>query len=148
MSKLNIYVILRMCVGLIFVVSGFEKLIYPYQNFLYVIENYQILTSGLRELTARVLPWVELFLGAFCILGIWLKWSLRGLILMVLLFMVVVTQALLRNLPIDECGCFGQLITLPLHGVLMFDTIVLGLLILMIIRIDKTGHLGLDQYYS
>ena len=97
-------------IGGLFVVSGFEKLIGPYQNFFYVIQNYSFLPLFLTEIAARLLPWFEFFLGIFLVLGLWTKWTLRAVMALLLMFMGVVIQALIRQLPITECGCFGGLI--------------------------------------
>ncbi len=113
-----------MVIGGIFVVSGFEKLIGPYQNFLYIIQNYSFLPLSLAEIVARLFPWVEFFLGVFLVSGLWLKWTLRAVMALLLMFMAVVIQALIRNLPIDECGCFGALISFPLPVVMAFDATV------------------------
>jgi len=113
-----------MTIGGIFVVSGFEKFIGPYQNFLYVIQNYSFLPLPLAEIVARLLPLAEFLLGIFLVLGLWSKWALRAVATLLLIFMAVVIQALVRNLPIDECGCFGGLISVPLPVVLTFDATV------------------------
>ena len=137
-----------MVIGSIFVVSGFEKLIGPYQNFLYVIQNYFFLPLSLAETVARLLPWVEFFLGIFLVLGLWLKWTLRAVMALLLMFMIVVLQALIRNLPIDECGCFGALISFPLPVVLAFDTTVFVLVWFLSFRMEEAEHCSLDRYLA
>ena len=58
---MNPFVFLRWFIGIIFIVSAGEKLIGPYQNFLYVIESYAFIPDFLQLIVARVLPWIELF---------------------------------------------------------------------------------------
>lgn len=137
-----------MVIGSIFVISGFEKLIGPYQNFLYVIQNYSFLPLSLAEIVARFSPWVELLLGTFLVLGLWLKWTLRAVMALLLMFMVVVIQALIRNLPIDECGCFGALISFPLPVVLAFDTTVFVLAWFLSFRRKEAERCSLDRYLA
>ncbi len=137
-----------MVIGGIFVVSGFEKLIGPYQNFLYVIQNYSFLPLSLAEIVARLFPWVEFFLGVFLVSGLWLKWTLRAVMALLLMFMVVVIQALIRNLPIDECGCFGALISFPLPAVLAFDTKVFVLTLFLSFRREEAERCSLDRYLA
>ena len=43
------YVILRIVIGSIFLISGLGKLLSPYQNFLYVIQAYQLLPSWVQK---------------------------------------------------------------------------------------------------
>jgi len=141
------FVILRIFIGSIFIISGLEKLIGPYQNFLYVIDNYEILPPFLEEFTARVFPWLEFFLGIFLILGLWTKLSLWGVISLFLIFLTVVGQALVRKLPITECGCFGGLISVPLYVVFLFDTVSLMLSGLLLLKFSHTSKLSLDHYF-
>jgi len=145
---IKILVVIRILLGCLFVVSGFEKLIGPYQNFLYVVQNYEFLPTLLEEIVARILPWSELFLGVFLVSGLWLKWTLRSTLTLIVMFILVVGQALLRKLPIDECGCFGGLISLPLTAVLIFDSTLLLLTGLLIKQKKHTSLFSLDQYFS
>ena len=139
---------LRIGIGSLFVVSGFEKLIGPYQNFLYVIESYSFLPFPLAEIVARLLPWVEFLLGIFLVLGLWLKGALRAMMALLLMFMAVVIQALIRNLPIDECGCFGGLISVPLPVVLTFDTTIFVLTWFLSFRMEEAQRCSLDRYLA
>ena len=144
----NVFVIIRILIGAIFVVSGFEKLIGPYQNFLYVVQGYECLTPQAEEAVARIFPWIELLLGVFLMLGFWMKWVLSGIMVIISSFIVVVGQAILRDLPIKECGCFGALISLPLPAIIIFDSMLLiltGLLIKMKVYASKFSF---DEYFD
>ena len=59
------YIIIRIIIGSIFLVSGLEKLLSPYQNFLYAIQAYQFLPSWAEVLSAQIFPWIELLAGVF-----------------------------------------------------------------------------------
>ena len=122
---MNVFILLRMIVGGVLVVSGFEKLIGPYQNFLYVINAYEFLPAPLAYIVARAFPWVEFFVGVFTVLGLWTKESVTGCLALFLGFITVVSQALIRHLPINECGCFGELASLPPQAVLIMDSCLL-----------------------
>jgi len=147
MQKINICLIFRLLIGGMFVVSGSEKLIGPYQNFLYVIQNYNLLDPALELLTAKLFPWIELFVGLFLLLGFWLKQALKGGLFLVFTFLIVVGQALIRNLPVTECGCFGPLMSLPLMTVLLMDCCILIILICLFIQYNRTSRLSLDNYF-
>ncbi len=141
----NLYFLVRMALGCLFIFSGFEKLISPYQNFLFIIESYAILPSWGEEIVARGWPWIEFFLGVFLALGLWLRWTLVAVMGMLFSFVVVVAQALARHLPIDECGCFGD-ISFPLPVVLVFD-IALALIVgFLYLHYEKTVFFSLDEY--
>jgi uncharacterized membrane protein YphA (DoxX/SURF4 family) len=98
------YVILRIIIGGIFLVSGLGKLLSPYQNFLYVIQAYELLPSWAEVLVAQIFPWMELIVGVFVTLGLWTPWALRGALVLFGIFVVVVGQALIRNLPLESCA--------------------------------------------
>ncbi|MCH7681642.1 DoxX family membrane protein [candidate division KSB1 bacterium] len=144
---IKFFVIGRILIGCLFIVSGFEKLIGPYQNFLYIVQSYEFLPTLLEEMVARTLPWIELFLGVFLVVGLWLKWALRSIWVVIFLFILIVSQALLRKLPIDECGCFGGLISLPLYAVLIFDSTLFLLTGVLLKQEKRINIFSLDQYF-
>lgn len=128
-------------------VSGFEKIITPYQNFQYVIQAYELFPEFAEAIIARAFPWLELITGIFLILGLWLRLALTGSGLMLTGFLTVVGQALIRRLPIDECGCFGELVALPLYGVFLMDATLLVFTILAFKNIAKTSRFSLDSQF-
>ncbi len=147
-KKNNVFVILRILIGTVFVVSGIEKLISPYQNFLYVIESYEVIPAFLELFVAQVFPWIELILGLFIVLGLWTRQALIGIICLLVVFMGVVSQAIVRDLPITECGCFGELLVLPLSVVVAFDLTMFMVVVWLLKNISKTSCLSLDAYFT
>ena len=140
--------IIRIFVGLVFLVSGVEKLLGPYQNFLYVVQAYQILPRWAEVMTARVFPWVELFIGLFAVLGLWGQWALKGAVGICAIFIIVVGQALLRGLPIDQCGCFGELVHVPPRVIIVFDSMLLLLAFMLLRYPSKMDRWSLDKYFN
>lgn len=69
------------------------------------IANYQILPYAFNYLAAALLPYVEILCGVLLVV----HWRMRPALLVLgglnLVFMAVLTSALLRGLDID-CGCF------------------------------------------
>ena len=142
---MNALVLIRILIGMIFVVSGLEKLLSHYQNFLYVIQGYEIFHPPIDDLVARIFPWVEFILGIFTVLGFYTRWALRGVLLMSSVFLFVISQAILRNLPIQSCGCFGEMISIPLPMMLLVDSVLWIYTAYLIIRIDRTDRFSLDS---
>ena len=105
MNKINPYLILliRCLLGLVFVYASYDKILYP-GKFARDIANYHIVPFGLENSIAIILPWLELLIGAGIILGIFLDGSvvLSGSFL--ILFIVMIFQAMMRGFNI-ECGC-------------------------------------------
>ncbi len=149
MKKNSIFLFFRLAVGALFILSGFQKLIAPYQNFLYVIESYQILPSPLiEEFLARSMPWVEFFIGVFIILGLWLGLSLRLAAVMFFMFIIILAQALIRKLPVTECGCFGEKLSLPLPAMIVLDSFSFIVTIILAKNLNLTGYFSLDHYFA
>jgi uncharacterized membrane protein YphA (DoxX/SURF4 family) len=145
---MNFMVFSRWLIGLLLVVSGFEKAVLPYQNFAYVIQAYEFFPPHLEIFAARMVPWVELIAGVFLIAGLWLKPVIllcRGLFLV---FIVLIFQALVRRLPLDDCGCFGQLISLPPFATLVMDIVISVILLVMARKNTLTARLSLDRYFE
>ena len=147
-NKFHFLVLARVLIGVLFIYSGFVKLIQPYENFLFVIQNYEILNEWIEVAVARFFPWMELFVGTFLLLGLWLKPALSVLWLMNTTFIIVVGQALVRRLPIDDCGCFGDWISIPLKALLLMDLGIWILCALMVIFIRHATVLSLDRYFN
>ena len=105
MNKINPYLILliRCLLGLVFVYASYDKILDP-GKFARDIANYHIVPFGLENSIAIILPWLELLIGAGIILGIFLNGSvvLSGSFL--ILFIVMIFQAMMRGFNI-ECGC-------------------------------------------
>lgn len=145
---MGIYAGLRIAIGLVFMASGMEKLLSPLQNFLYVIQGYQLGFAFIENGAAYIVPWLELCLGAFLVLGLWLKFSLRGLSFLTLGFILVVAQALLRGIDLKDCGCFGEWLHIPPQRIILLDTIMLTVMTMLLVRRTLTARWSLDQYYS
>ena len=94
----------QIALGAIFVVAALPKITDP-PSFAHMIYNYRILPAGLINISALVMPWVELLAGLALILGVWTK-SARWLIgAMLVVFMIAISINLFRGNAID-CGCF------------------------------------------
>ena len=100
-----LYFWVRLLLGIIFALASIDKIIHP-AAFTEAVYNYQILPDTLINLTAIILPWLELILGIFLILGLWLPGAvLLSNILLVTFFGALVFN-LARGLDI-QCGCFS-----------------------------------------
>ena len=94
----------QIALGAIFVVAALPKITDP-PSFAHMIYNYRILPAGLINISALVMPWVELLAGLALILGVWTR-PARWLIgLMLAVFMIAIAINLGRGNAID-CGCF------------------------------------------
>lgn len=149
MKKPNkIFLFYRFFLGILFLISGGEKLLSPVQNFVYVIQSYELIPTQFEIFIAYAIPAMEIIVGIFLLLGLWIRFSLYGAQILFLTFIGVVAQALIRHLPVDECGCFGELISIPLWVVLAFDSMNYVLTSLSLQHVEKMSQGSLDQYFS
>ena len=96
--------LLRLGLGGFFLAAGIQKLLAP-QQVLSSVYSYQLpLPDGVAVLTAIALPWMELFVGAALVLGVWPGVTLAWTFLLLVLFLGLTTLAWARGLVID-CGC-------------------------------------------
>lgn len=142
------FLLLRFFLGAVFLVSGFEKAISPSENFLFVIQAYQAFPLVLERAASLVFPWVEIVVGAFLVLGFWLPLTLKVSMMISLSLLLLVGQAMLRALPIDSCGCFGNLVHLPLGAVFALDMVMFAAGWAALKQISKTRQFSVDQWYE
>ena len=103
--KTILFISARILLGGIFIFASLDKISNP-GAFAENIHNYQLLPDGFINLTAIILPWLELLLGLFLIIGLWLPGAaLLGTILL-LFFWGSLLFNLFRGVDV-YCGCFS-----------------------------------------
>lgn len=96
---------LRLLLGGIFLYASYDKILHP-QAFTEAVYNYQILPDHLVNLTALVLPWLELLLGLCLIAGVWLPGTILISTGLLTIFVAALVFNQIRGLDI-HCGCFS-----------------------------------------
>jgi len=96
--------LLRVYVGGVFIYASMYKINYP-GEFAETIASYQLLPYWAINITALVMPWLELVSGALLILGVRTKSAAAVIGGMLILFSLAILVTLLRGIPIG-CGCF------------------------------------------
>ena len=64
------------------------------------------------------------------------------------IFVVVVGQALIRGLPLESCGCFGEWIHLKPQTVIIMDSVSLLLTLLLLRNLSYVKKFSLDSYFD
>jgi uncharacterized membrane protein YphA (DoxX/SURF4 family) len=95
---------IRLFLGCLFIYASLDKIYNP-PGFAETIGNYRILPQDFTNLTAVILPWLELVLGFFLIFGIWLSGATFLTNLLLTIFWAAILFNHLRGLDIS-CGCF------------------------------------------
>jgi hypothetical protein len=64
------------------------------------------------------------------------------------IFVVVVGQALVRGLPLENCGCFGEWVHLKPQVVIIMDSLSLLLTASLLRNISQARKFSLDSYFD
>jgi len=109
-SKLNraIGYIIRIFIGLVFVISSIAKL-FSLQHFIEIVMTMNMLPQFLVPYFSISLPLIEYFLGMFMVFGIYVRETAKAIMLLLIIFTIVIVFNLIKGNQI-ECGCFGTLI--------------------------------------
>ena len=94
----------RVILGVILIYASIDKIVHP-AEFAKAIGNYNVLPFGLENLLGIVLPILELLVGICLILGIMLDGSAILTAGMMTVFIIALSQAMIRGIDIN-CGCF------------------------------------------
>lgn len=135
----------RLALGGVFLVSGFQKLAAPAANFAVQVETFQLVGPQASLLVALTLPWLEFTGGVFFFLGLWTVLSGRLLWLLNSGFILLLGSSLLRRLPIEQCGCFGEAIHLTVPQMLALDAVLWALFLVFFSLGGPTHAPSLDK---
>ncbi len=117
----------RLFVGLILLSTGIGKLL-DIPGFVLVLDAYQLTPLWMTTLLAYSLPFIEFFTGLNLLVS---ERSIHGVLVAVILHVLMltaVTVTYLREIPVENCGCFGVFLARPLS----FQTIVEDVFMLVI----------------
>ena len=99
---------LRLIIGGVFIYASLDKIADPY-TFSKAISSYNFSSlvglSSLDNLLALILPWLELILGVLLILGVYTDESINFIILLMVFFTIMLSQAYFRGISLEDCGC-------------------------------------------
>ena len=142
-----VVVLLRVVLGGVFIFAGFSKLFLPHAEVVAHMQQYQVLPGWLVSITATFLPWIEVGSGTALLVGFYTTPAALLIAVQLLSFSALMGIVLAAGIPIEDCGCFGNL-GLPEtpFQVLMRDLIMLVLLLPILYRQGDT--LGLDAWSS
>lgn len=100
--------VLRVAAGAVLALSGYLKAVRPPAEFEATLASYWFFPGVLVAPLARVVPWAELVLGLFLAAGYFTRASALAAAALYAGFVSVLAQAILRKVPLNDCGCFGQ----------------------------------------
>jgi uncharacterized membrane protein YphA (DoxX/SURF4 family) len=105
-TKLTLlYHVTRLAMAGVFIYASIDKIIHP-DLFAQAVYNYQVLPGYLVNLTALILPWLELTLGCCLLINRWMAGASALAAVLMALFVGLTCFNLARGLDIS-CGCFS-----------------------------------------
>ena len=111
----------RGLIALVFLYSGYQKLSVPLANFEEILRMYEIFPEFSIGLLSWSVPVAEILLGASIIFGLFKPLNYLASTAFFATFIIVLSRTLILQIPLDDCGCFGEGISLPLWGTLLID---------------------------
>ena len=103
-KSMNLPLIFRIILGVVFIYASYSKILDPI-SFSDNIHNYHITPTAIENLAALIIPWMELIVGVFLIIGVFLEGTISITIGMLIFFIIILSQAVFRGIDV-HCGCF------------------------------------------
>lgn len=140
-----LHLALRLFLGSTFIASAVAKL--PMQErFIDVVKDYHMLPDFLASFYGSVLPWLELLLGVYILLGMMIKQSSFTIILIAATFMVANIGAISKGM--EHCGtCFGEAFPLSAPAALALDFIVIIAAVVLLVHGHRAQKLSVDEWF-
>ncbi|HEY3962556.1 MAG TPA: MauE/DoxX family redox-associated membrane protein [Gaiellaceae bacterium] len=117
---------IRLLAGGIFLFAGITKIVAGLSDFEDKVSKYQLLPHVLTAPFAYALPFIEVFVGLYLVLGLMTRFAAAVSCVLMVMFLVAIGQAWARGLAID-CGCFANAIPEKVGGVAFLRDLALGI---------------------
>ena len=117
------WMVARLFLGSVFVVSGFLKLAEPVENFRGMILAYGVIPYTWAIPAAIVMPWLEFFSGACLLVGYFPRVFSGVLGLLALSFIGLITLSKLHGTLPANCGCFGDNVHMSPYQMVVLDSL-------------------------
>jgi len=136
---------LRVVIGGIFIVAGASKIGHA-PLFAAQIAGFRILPEPVVAPLAVVLPFLEILLGGYLIVGFFTRVAAWAAVVMLALFDLAIASAVVRGLTVS-CGCFGPNdATVTTWSEVARDALFVALALIIALR--PPGTLAIDRRIS
>ncbi len=134
---------LRLLLGVIFIVSAVSKLP-DHTKFVEIVKDQDLLPDALATVFGNALPWIELIVGVYLLLGILRRTSALVALLMAISFMVANVNSLVNDK--DHCGnCFGDTVTLTVTQGITIDIFILIAALVLLLASGVRQRISLES---
>jgi uncharacterized membrane protein YphA (DoxX/SURF4 family) len=136
---------LRLAIGLLLIVAGVLKAHDGPAATATSIAGYRMLPASIVAPLGVALPYVEILLGAYLVLGLFTRVAAWLAAAQFAIFSIAVASLVIRGIPAD-CGCFGSSIpTPPTWGHVALDVLLAALAVA--IASTAPGAFSLDDRF-
>jgi uncharacterized membrane protein YphA (DoxX/SURF4 family) len=104
---------IRLILAMLLTFSGISKM-FSLKKFSIIVASYGILPRKHVKQLAYAQPFIETFVGLWLLSGIATQYSSVACLLMTLLMTFFVAWALIQKKKMENCGCYGALVQVPL----------------------------------
>ena len=132
----------RIYLGLVFVLASLYKIAEPY-DFALSVATYQIAPLYLINIFSIILPWLELVVGIFFIVGFWTKENAFLILGMMILFIITLSIALSSGHEMT-CGCFASQEAVDDIGFHTLFRDIFWVLLALFTLVFDNGRFGVD----
>jgi uncharacterized membrane protein YphA (DoxX/SURF4 family) len=140
-----VVLVLRVVLGAIFIVAGGSKIGHA-AYFAAQIAGFRILPQAVIAPIALALPYLEVLLGVYLVIGLFTRQAAWIAALLLLIFDAAIASAVVRGMAIN-CGCFGPSdATVTTWGEVARDAIFVVMAVVVALR--GPGTLALDRRIS
>lgn len=101
----EIQLVARLILGSIFIYASIDKIAFP-NEFALIVKKFGILPIPISVLFAYILPFLELILGIFLIVGLFVRQSAAVLSFLLVVFMSIIIFKSING-TLENCGCFS-----------------------------------------
>jgi uncharacterized membrane protein YphA (DoxX/SURF4 family) len=136
MDILFILIAIQAFLGVIFVIAGGTKIFDP-AKFVQIVLAYRLLPDHISRVTAIILPWLEVLVGALLVLDIVPATSATVACSLFLLFASAIGINLLRGRRDFSCGCFGADEGEPLNWGIVVRNLLLAVLAIAVVILNS-----------
>ncbi len=116
--------------GILFIIAAVSKL-FAVNHFIEVIIKFDILPITIIPFFALFIIFIEYVLGILLVLGIFIRYAVPGLLLLMSVFIFATLINIFRG-NFVECGCFGNILNEKIGWYTLFrDFLIVGLILLI-----------------
>ena len=123
---------LRIILGLLFIITGALK--FPnLKGFMLIVASYNLLPRQLVKPAAYLQPFIEFLVGWWILSGMYLFYSAIAGLLLMIVANVFILKGLLAKKDMENCGCYGVAIKIPLTWKKFAENLVWTVLFIILI---------------